>query len=577
MDRYVVIVACLLVATGVFGQDGADPSRIRNAQKTEQDALAKNDPKLLAEAYYLYGKAYFIAGDYSGSQRHFLKALTLLEPHGDSFELGRLHIWISDTEATRHRFEVALQHTGRAEGIFKRIGSDEGLLKAYRQLAEIGLMTSRKEPSKAAPIQEHIKLYETLAYQMKDTLAMAKASSLNGRFRALFNMSGATPALESALKVYRERGDENSTLTTLMELLNAYTASDQFKLAGQTLEEVKELYNKKRSWPFQVETMFTRASEFYYRKTSDWEKAYRSSVLTRLTERERLSHERDSIISRLNVEFETEKKEAELAAQRTELDLNRRNLRMQTGLILALAMLFAAAIVTGTIFYRLYRKNKRISAINASLVREQNHRVKNNLQVMASMLHLQSRRLSDEFARQVLTDSRLRVEYMAMVQQKLYEEEHLAGIDTERFIEELTDTVLAACGYSDVETILTIDAVSLPPDQIIPMGMILNELITNSCKYAFPYNASPELKISCIRIKKDRLRLEVSDNGAQNEEDLNGSGKKSSAVFPGMIQGGSFGMELINMQAGQLDATGQFSYRNGQASSGLVFTMEFTI
>ncbi len=420
-----------------------------------------------------------------------------------------------------------------------------------------------------------------LAHKRKDTLGIADTHRDSG---ILFNYRGdyqeALPHLKKARDLYRKLNRSDYEFFAVIQMVKTYSGLGRLPAAAEAREEAYVLYRQTPVPTFNMKVALERGFHDYYNKSGNWKEAYLTFVRLRNIEVKQFSIQSDSLIKRLHTEFETQKKEAELAAQRTELDLSRRNLKLQTGFIAALLVLFAGAIGAVIVFFRLYRKNRRISAINASLVKEQNHRVKNNLQVVASMLHLQSRQLPDEASRQALSDSRLRVQYMAMVQQKLYEEEHLAGMNLRAFIPELADMVLAVCGYPDIDREFNIEEIRLSPDQAIPMGMIVNELITNSCKYAFPYRDSPVLKIECTRRTKDRLRLIIADNGRQEEELYTDSlsGKNGhTAWISGIGIRSSFGMELIRMQAGQLEADWQFSHPDADPASGLIFTMEFTI
>lgn len=578
---YLVVIACLFFLAPVCGQVALNQAEIQSAKEKEQEALGKNDQKLLAEAYYQYGKAYSKAADFPEAYDYFIKSLAILEPLGDSFEVGRLYLWLSDNEGQREHLDKSLRYALHAEQVFKRIGSEDGLTRIYIKLG--GIYMNRYLGSRKQQLFEQALYYfnktKNLAYNRKDTLAIA---DIHRDFGHLLNHKAdyedALPHLRKARDFYRKLGRPDYEFFANVHMVKAYCGLDQLAPAAEALQEANELYSRIHAPTFNMKQALERGFLDYYHKSGKWKEAFSALVRMREGEARQFSVQSDSLIKRLHAEFETQKKESELAAQRTELDLTRRNLKLQTGFIVALLVLFAGAIAAGIVFFRLYRKNQRISAINASLVKEQNHRVKNNLQVMASMLHLQSRQLPDESARQALSDSRLRVQYMAMVQQKLYEEEHLTGMNLRVFIPELAGMVLAACGYPDMDTELDVEEIYLPPDQAIPIGMIINELITNSCKYAFPSNELPVLKIECTRITKNRLRLTVADNGRNDEEwyedslnVMNGFAAASDIAIRN-----SFGMELIRMQAGQLEADWQFSHPGHDPASGLVFTMEFT-
>lgn len=581
---FVFLLAWLLNIGSVMGQGVPDASSyMQNARKTEEQALAQKDQKLLAEAYYLYGRAYIVVGDFSMAHDYFIRSLSILEPLGDSYEVGRLYLCLADNEGHRRQHRKAIEYALEGEKVFSKTGSDDGLIQIYNMLGRLHIdLLSRATDETGDLFNSSLRFYnkaEEIALKIKDTAGLAEVHLDLGLLRHRGKKGDPLPHLIISRDLNRALGRKDHELAALMRMVDVYSHRRQFKEAKEVLAEAVDLYNSVPIPTYNMNQEFEFYSMFYYTRTGEWEQAYKTLVRIRHIETEKLAANSDSVISRLNAEFETQKKEAELAAQRTELDLNQRNLKLQTGFIVALLVLFAGAIGTGIVFFRLYRKNRRISAINASLVKEQNHRVKNNLQVMASMLHLQSRQLPDESARQALSDSRLRVQYMAMVQQKLYEEEYLAGMNLRVFIPELADMVLAACGYPDIDTEFDIEKIYLIADQAIPVGMIVNELITNSCKYAFPYREKPILKIECTIVKEGRLHLVIADNGRAEEEPYTGSPERGNRLTAAADIAGrnSFGMELIRMQARQLDADWQFSHPNPDPASGLIFTMEFKI
>lgn len=581
-----VAIAWLFLAVAASAQPAPDPERIRLAREAAEKAETTDDQKLLAEAYYQYGKAYSVAGDFPKAHDYFIRSLSILEPLGDSFEVGRLYLWLSDIEGHQRRDSKALEYALHSEKIFKRIQSEDGLTRIYSKLGGI-----YKALFVAAPENERKEAFEKAVFYLNqagklagnrtDTLALADVSrDLGGLFFEHRDYGKALAQLETARELYRETGRSDHEFFALMHMVSAYCATGRTGPAQLRFLAGLALYKGMSVPTYNMTEALMYHSMRYYATTGNWPEAFRVSLRIWSDDVKRLNVQNDSIIRRLSIEYETSKKEAELDAQRTELGLTRKNLRLQTGFIAALLVLFAGAIGTGIVLFRLYRKNKRINAINASLVREQNHRVKNNLQVMASMLHLQSRQLTDEAARQALSDSRLRVQYMAMVQQKLYDGDQHIAMDLRQFIPELADMTLAACGYSDVEIELDIEEVFLPTDLAIPLGMIVNELITNSCKYAFPYQESPVLEIVCIKTGDKKLQLTVSDNGKRCGEPGNVVREKHSlngVNSPEITRQSSFGMELIRMQAGQLEAEYRFSQRDEKDSlSGLTFTMEFT-
>ncbi len=155
------------------------------------------------------------------------------------------------------------------------------------------------------------------------------------------------------------------------------------------------------------------------------------------------------------------------------------------------------------------------------LLREVHHRVKNNLQVVTSLLSLQARRITDERAREALTDSNRRIRAMAMVHEALYNSSDLSHISMgkyfTRLIEEITSLHLRQEGTITFDVIT--DSLTLSITDAIPVGLIVNELLTNALKHAFPDGRKGTIQISLRKLENDEIELTVEDDGLGLPED----------------------------------------------------------
>jgi two-component sensor histidine kinase/PAS domain-containing protein len=156
------------------------------------------------------------------------------------------------------------------------------------------------------------------------------------------------------------------------------------------------------------------------------------------------------------------------------------------------------------------------------LLKEIHHRVKNNLQIISSLLYLQSNRITDEVVNTALRESEQRIRSMAMIHEALYKSDDLARIDFERYIKDLTGYLFNSFGVSTDRVSLKVDVDDrlLGIDIAIPCGLIVNELVSNSLKYAFPDNRSGEIKVCLRTINDEVLELSVSDDGVGLPDDF---------------------------------------------------------
>jgi two-component sensor histidine kinase len=199
------------------------------------------------------------------------------------------------------------------------------------------------------------------------------------------------------------------------------------------------------------------------------------------------------------------------------------------------------------------------------LIKELHHRAKNNLQIIASLLRLQAKAASDEIVTALLEESQHRVEAMAMIHEQLYESADLRNVDLAQQANFLMANLFGAYGVDSAR--ISGRVVVCPPpvgaplvlgiDQAIPTGLILNELISNALKHAFPDGRSGTLRIEA-RSRDSRVDLAVIDDGVGVPEDLDTRKPKS------------LGLEIVEILARQLRATWEL-----KREAGTTFRLSF--
>jgi Amt family ammonium transporter len=156
------------------------------------------------------------------------------------------------------------------------------------------------------------------------------------------------------------------------------------------------------------------------------------------------------------------------------------------------------------------------------LLREIHHRVKNNLQVISSLLSLQSRSSKDEQAIEMAKESQNRIKVMALIHEKLYRSKDFANVEFNDYIKNLVNDLFASykVSTSRISLKMNIENISLGIDTAIPTGLIINELVTNCLKYAFSKEKVGEIRISLLSLGDGQNELIVSDNGVGLPETL---------------------------------------------------------
>jgi len=233
---------------------------------------------------------------------------------------------------------------------------------------------------------------------------------------------------------------------------------------------------------------------------------------------------------------------------------------------------FFSCLFVYLVVYQYYRNNKLSKEVNVAyteisekntqlesnlentqvLIKEVHHRVKNNMQIMTSLMNLQSSDSSDKKITEVLDVCKGRIQSMALVHEKLYGNESLASIKVKSYIEQLVSFIEVAFDSDKAQPEKRIDIDSelvLNTNTMIPLGLVVNELVTNSYKHAFNKTKSEWLSIG-IRENSDKFVLEYSDSGPGVPAEIN------------HLESDSLGVELIHMLTEQLNGDVNYNLAN---------------
>lgn len=270
--------------------------------------------------------------------------------------------------------------------------------------------------------------------------------------------------------------------------------------------------------------------------------------------------------------FQKEKNERSLRENELQINLLKQEKKLtqkQTQQTIYIIALLTVAILL-VWFYRNYnlkqQSNQQLAALNNDLesknilldkknaenellLKEIHHRVKNNLVVISSLLELQSEQIDDPKIKEAIKDGQNRVNSIGIVHQKLYQYENVGYVDMKEYLLSLCESIRG--GFSTEGSIhleLIIEKFDLDIDTAIPIGLIINELLTNTLKYAFPKREMGKIVIKLEKQPNGTIHLEVADNGI---------GKSDS------IQGTGFGGQLISLLTNQLNGTMKEVIQNG--------------
>lgn len=347
----------------------------------------------------------------------------------------------------------------------------------------------------------------------------------------------AIPLLK--LDIYVSLRDSNSIaqpengVISLLRLAQSYIATDQIMKAKASIEEVESLIPVIEN-PELWEMLYKTKSQ-YFEKIGQLDSAYFTlNLLTKLKNSLDISS-RKSRSQNLIMAYESLIQDQERLDNIREIESlkTKTNIQQTRNTIFAIVLIFALiiAIISTYLIIKRSKENREIQEKNKeiltqkiviekalkekeTLLREVNHRVKNNLQIIASLLFFQSKKIEDEQSKSALKVSQQRVQTMSLIHQKLYQEENFEEIDFRAHIEDLVRQIISSSKPDDVAIKFSINTnqTEVSVDQAVPLSLIIHELVSNSLKHAFV--GKKEGSIS-INLKKRGVSgiLEYSDDG----------------------------------------------------------------
>lgn len=266
-----------------------------------------------------------------------------------------------------------------------------------------------------------------------------------------------------------------------------------------------------------------------------------------------------------NLAFTISESEAKQEKARLEnthkLEQEKLNARVLTYKLIGLTI-SAILLAVSISFFQIRKRNKKIESQKKViehaltdkdlLMREIHHRVKNNLQLISSLLALQGIELQNKDAQSALQEGNRRVRSMTLIHQNLYLKENLSQVNVKEYLNklafELNDSLNT---QSNVDVSVNVENIDLDIDQLVPIGLIINELLTNALKYAFPNGQDGTIDLSLYRDERD-IVFQVKDNGQGYEEKSNHN---------------SFGTKLIESLTSQLSGELEIINKNGVSTT----------
>ncbi len=469
------------------------------------------------------------SGQVDSTMNLYLQALRLAEKLDDKKALANIYYNMGLLNHLQQNNKKANEQTHEALRYAE-------LINDTSEIAKICIMSGilafflEKTDSCAYWFNRSAALYEAIG--MEDKAAFAR-SKLGNIYEAQKQYALATPLFEQALKTAQKSQDSIRLMAAYINMAGNFYNLRQYQTALRYTQDARQMT---------VEL----GRDFEYQEMLQLESMIRQDMGNpgaAIQVLRQYVHHHDSVlniqrtrhIAELETRYETEKKEATIATQEQDL----RDARIRFWLITAL---LALALVGGGLLFRLTRQLRKRNTEKEFLIKEIHHRVKNNLQILSSLLHLQSRQITDEAALDAVREGQNRVDAMGLIHQKLYMGDNVAAVDMPEYLQQLGNTLLDSFGLHDdrVQIRYEVQPLRLDVDTAVPLGLIINELVTNALKYAFPEDRPGVVDIALWIDDAHKLCLKVADNGV---------GKGAAPDPKGST---SFGTNLVQMLSKKL-------------------------
>ncbi|CAM3338772.1 histidine kinase dimerization/phosphoacceptor domain -containing protein [Zobellia roscoffensis] len=455
-----------------------------------------NDNRAIAMAYSDLSNLFWKQSKFETGLEYGLKSLLLYEERRiNDLDYDFTLFVVGSNYLSLGRHEEALNYLRHSIAIGERYGFYNNLSDAYMVMLDTYAYLNEFEKAEEAGSNalKYAELLDNNFLTMRSWLSIGNVKNLQGKY------TSAIDCLEKSITI----------------------ATDDFGDAF-FLSQAYEALGKAHAGNHQYKEAYTALAKY---------DAYKAAVFTA---------EADNRTSLLRTEFDVAGKEVKIRSQEALISKQRTT---QNLIIVIAGLLLLLLLISYKAIQNKLKANKMLEKQNKEkefLLKEIHHRVKNNLEIVSSLLSLQAARIDDVYMLSTIQESQHRVQSMGMIHQKLYIGKNLAAVEMKSYFEQLGEYIIDAFAANEqVHLKVEMQNLELDVDLAIPIGLIVNELFTNSLKYAFPKGRKGKIRISLVE-EKGKLKLEVMDNGIGKQLDTN-------------TQGTGFGTQLVELLTKQLD------------------------
>ena len=517
---------------GKFSPD----SVVHHSEKALDYYLKGNDQKLIADTYRRLSIDYINTRQLDKAQDVLFKSIELYENLNDEGGLGSAFRSLGVLYMVMEDYEKSVAYTNKAIPL---------LLKAKNYnavaIAQFNLITGYGE------LGDYEKAYQAADYCLEvvrtkapqEIFVPVRAHSYRGEvYIKAKDYDNALKDYIAAWELCKSHIGEERCATYRTEIGQVYLLQENYDAALEHLLVGVKAYEAKDQGSI-IQPYLDLANT--YAGLDNFEQALFYKDKANANSKKILEDKIANLETEMAIKYETGKKDEAIAAQAALLAQKSKT----QNLIIAIAGLLLVFLLSLLYFFNRNKKATKIirakNAENELLLKEIHHRVKNNLEMVKSLIALQSAQIEDGATKDAMIASQNRVQSMGIIHQKLYQGTNLGSIEMKDYFINLSEGILDTFNAEDqVKIECAMDNLDLDVDTAVPIGLIVNELLTNALKYAFPEKTHGIINISLEKTDGNHLKLKVRDNGVG----------KIAGLAP---QGTGFGSQLVQLLTQQLN------------------------
>lgn len=534
-----------------------------------------NNKQRLAMIYNNLGLMYQYTGKHSQAIEPLIKSLKLKEELGDKtmfFALFNIGI----NYVSQDKYDEGLDYYQQALDYSLNNNNKSEIALSYKNIGDV---YNEKENFNQA-IEYYDKAFE-LFKELNDSNSISRYYLSMGQIYYVQDKhKRALKNYKKALSVFPEKGSPRLLSYIHSDLATFYYESNNFSLAIHSAKKAYDLASE-TGLLLQKAECSNVLFQVYQKLKKDKLAVHYANEYIQLKD-SLVNKQKIETLTEVQTKFETEKKELEIASLNKENELKTENLAKSNALrkrqLWVIYLLVGGFLVTSgllLIIYRFYQQKKKSNVELATkndlilqqneekeaLLKEIHHRVKNNLQIISSLLDLQSRSSDNPTTKAAVTDGQNRVKSMALIHQMLYQNDDAGNINFKDYIQKLLAQISTSQGGSrKIEQQIDIPKeIEFDIDTAIPLGLVVTELLTNAYKYAFEGRDSGRIDLKLITSDQKQYELLIGDDGQGLPVDFDIKKTKS------------LGLRLVRTLIKQVN--GKVNYESNQ---GAKFTLFFT-